>query len=82
MRMKINKLKTWKKEEKVVGQRYFSRSQDKFYVRNITLTVTIIKGIFPDDLKLQRLLQYIKLTTAVILVIIGQYLCYLVFLKS
>ena len=32
MRMKINKLKVWKKVEKFVGQRYFSRSQDKFYV--------------------------------------------------
>ena len=31
--MKINKLKVWKKVEKFVGQRCFSRYQDKFYVR-------------------------------------------------
>ena len=33
--MKINKLKVWKKVEKFIEQRYFSRSQDKFYVKYI-----------------------------------------------
>ena len=31
--MKINKMKMWKKVEKFVEQRYFSRTQDKFYVK-------------------------------------------------
>ena len=31
--MKINKLKVLKKVGKFVGQRYFSRSQDKIYVK-------------------------------------------------
>ena len=43
---------------------------------------SLIKEIFPNDLKIVKVtLQYIKLTTAVMLVIIGQYLCYRVFLK-
>ena len=32
-KMKINKLKVWKNMEKCVGQRYISRSQDKFYLK-------------------------------------------------
>ena len=40
--------------------------------------LSIVKGIFPDDLKIAKVTPYIKLTTAVILVIIGQCLCYCV----
>ena len=33
MIVKINRLKVGEKVEKFVGQRYFSRSQDKFYLK-------------------------------------------------
>ena len=42
--------------------------------------LSIVKGNFLDDLKIVNV-RYIKLTTAVMLIIIGQYLCYRVFLK-